>query len=189
MKRNVLFGMLLVVLLWGAWYWEHRSVEVPGVLGSFSWKELSAIEISGVILKKVENRWLAIESGREVDAEKVRELWDALGMLRTERELTGGNILRSEKFPSSSDRLVIRLPRGRLEILLGSKLRFNQSFYLETVEVRDDKESTRQWVARDHSSEPGIYNVETVHRSSAKYQRLKSLFQLKEEDFYSKERT
>ena len=80
--------------------------------------------------------------------------------------------------------LIIHHGQDRLEILLGSQLHFDQAFYLETVEIRNGHKRVRQWIARDVSSEPGIYNVKTVYRSPVKYQRLKSLLRLKAGDFY-----
>ena len=184
MKRNLVLGALLAGLLGVVWYRQHREQEVSGVFGTADWVEVVAMEIPGVVLKKGEDGWVVSDTGRKVDVEKVRELWRALARVRTERDITDQDILRGEAFPRDSDRFVIGFDGRRLEILLGSKLHFDRSFYLETVDVRNGRESIRRWIARDTSSEPGIYNVKTVHRSPAKYRRLKFLLQLKADDFY-----
>ena len=189
MRRNLFLLALVGILLWGAWYREHRVEEVPGVFGFVHWDEIVSLETSGAVLKKESDRWVAAGSGREVDGEKIRELWSVLQMVGTEREITNEDILLSEAFPPSSERLVIHFKQGRLEMLLGRKLRFSDSFYLKTVDIRHDRRTIRRWVAQDHSLEPGIYNVKTVHRSPVKYQRLKSLLQLKENEFYKEERS
>ena len=188
MKRNIFLAVLLGALIWGLWLQEHRPREVPGVFGFVSWEDLVAIETPGVALKRDGAGWVVSKSGRKVDGEKVRELWSALRTIGTEREITDQNILRSEAFPASSERLILRDGKGgRMEMVLGNKLRFDRSFYLETVEMRDGRQSIRRWVARDHALEPGVYNVKTVHRSAAKYQRLKLLLQLTEDAFYPSE--
>ena len=190
MKRNLVLLSVLGLMLGVAWYGDHREKEVSGVFGFAPWEEVDAIHIPGVALKKLQGRWLAFDKGaRPVDVEKVQELWGALGKIWTEREITDSGVAREEAFPSASDRFIIHFGERRLEILLGNRLPFDQSFYLETVEIREDGRLTRQWIARDTSPEPGIYNVKTVYRSPAKYQRLKSLLELKADDFELKEGT
>ena len=167
-------------MLWVAWYGEQRGKEEVGVLGVATWEGVTAIRMPGVVLEKLHDKWMA--SGKEVDESKVKELWTALERIQTERDITDSDVLRDDAFPRTSDRFVIEFNGDRLEILLGSQLPFDQSFYLETVGIEGGK-GARQWIAQDISPEPGIYNVKTVYRSSAKYQRLKSLLQLKADDF------
>ena len=79
MKRNVILGVVLVLMLWGGWYGEHREKEVPGALGAVDWEEVVAIKIPSVVLKKLPNGWVEAEKGKEVDGDKVQELWTAIG--------------------------------------------------------------------------------------------------------------
>ena len=193
MKRNLVLTVLLGLLVWGGWLLErHNGFRKMGVLVPSDWEKVVAIEMPEVVLKKVAGRWMVPGTGRLVDVGKVKELWGAWGKIEREREVTGQGIPRKQAFPTHSDRLAVQFEEGRLEIVLGSKLRFDRSFYLETVDTRDSVKSVRWWIARDHGGEPGIYNVKTVYRSSAQYQKIKSLLRLKADDFYPdapKERT
>ena len=189
MKRNLVLLTLLGGLLWLAWHWEHGNQKVEGIFGKARWEEIVAIEMPSVTLKKVKKKWVVSGTEREADIEKVKAVWEALGMIFTEREITNQNIPQNEAFPQPSERFVIHLSQSRVEIVLGNILQFDQSFYLKTVDIRGGEKSTRQWVARDVSTELGIYNVKTVYRSPAKYQRLKSLLRLKADNFFLKEQS
>ena len=189
MKRNLVLVVLLGGLLWSAWYWEHRDQKVEGIFGTVHWEDIVSIEMPEVTLKKMDDKWIVSDTGGKVDVEKVKALWGVLGNIWTEREITDQGVSQPEAFPPASQRLIIHFDRGRVEMLLGNKLSFDQSFYLETVNVRGEVKSVRRWIARDTSPEPGIYNAKTVYRSPAKYQRIKSLLQLKADDFHFKEQS
>ena len=167
--------------VWGLVY-GAAGTRGAGIIRNGDVAQVKAIHIPAAALTKMQGKWVVsgARDDKKVDQEKVEDLWAVLGNIRTEREITDNDILHQELFPRTSDRFTILFDGGRLEILLGNRLRFDQSFYLETVEIRDGEEKqTRQWIARDTSPEPGIYNVKTVYRSPAKYQRLQSLLKLK----------
>lgn len=187
MKRNIVLAAALVVLL-GIGYGLDKFTVTDGPAAVLPISLGRMLEIKTPYLRLTgKGEEYVTASGRRADPAKVQEFLDILAGIRVVREIPTGRVdskNRSEFFPNGMEKFAFRFASAGVEFLIGNKIDFSRSFYVEVASVfADGAKKVRQFVAEDVSPEPGIYRASIVHRSPAKYDRLKGLLYLKEEAF------
>jgi hypothetical protein len=149
---------------------ESRGVLLdPKKLG-----ELKSIHLPKVSLRRQGKQYL-LSSGEIADERKIDWFMNILAGIRTRRVIpkdTWDESNRSQFFANNNEKMEFQFEKGRVSFLLGKKLDFDQSFYMEVINGND----ATQVVAFDAGDMETIYDKEQGHRSDHRYRRFQSLF-------------
>lgn len=195
MKNNIGLLIILISLLTLTYFVHERGEEKqrraylerhqlfnPERLGSI----VSFSNVNATVLKR-EGTYYVRDLGLEVDEEKMNEAFALLVPIQAKRFLEDEELEQMNldiAFPHEHYTLTFTFENGRVEYLIGEKLKFGQDFYLRLRWQEGDREEVTQYlIATDTSPSEGIYSQETYHLSDRKYMRLLSLVFL-EEDFF-----
>lgn len=196
MKKNALYFAILIALL-SITYYLHESGDIrraqafqdkhqlfqPDKLG-----ELLAFENKVTTLVKKEGDFYLKDLDFLVDQTQFESLSQTLSHIQAVRFLEPEELAQLDRallFPRPEDKLRFRFSQGEVEYLIGEKLAFDQTFYLE-VRWRyheGQEEKVQTVIARDASPERGVHFEQTFHRSDQKYRRLLALLYLDQQVF------
>lgn len=149
----------------------------PTILG-----ELKAFRLPEVDITKQGDQYLFPDSGELADERKVDWFFSILSGIRSKRIISKEKweeSKRSEFFPNDNEEMTFIFENGRVTFLLGKKLEFDRSFYIEVK--NGDKVS--QVVAFDSGPLDTVYEKQDGHRADHHFRRFQSLFYLSKEFF------
>lgn len=196
MKQNALYFAILCLLL-GVTYYYHESGDVrreaaflrqhqlfrPDKLG-----ELQGFQNKVISLIKKEESFYLKEQDFLADERQFESLSRALSQIQAVRFLEKHDLEEIDLemiFPRPDDRLKFTFSHGEVEYLIGEKLAFDQTFYLQ-IRWRyqgQNEDQVQTVVAKDASPDEGIHFQETYHLSDQKYRRLLALLYLDHQVF------
>ncbi|MCR9203456.1 MAG: hypothetical protein NXH75_02695 [Halobacteriovoraceae bacterium] len=144
-------------------------------------------ELKGIILPEVEiakqgEQYLLLKTGELVDSRKIDWFMNILSKIKMRRVLPKSEWKEKERelfFPNDSEKMIFAFQNGKVSFLLGSKLEFDRSFYMEV----EDGEKVSRVIAFDDGNLDAVYNEGDGHRSDHYYRRFQSLFYLKADFF------
>lgn len=198
MKKNGLFLLILAVLL-GITYYAHESGDVrrktafqkkhqlfkPELLG-----EMMRFENKVATIVKKDQRLYLEEQAFLVDQRQFQAMSEVLAQIQAVRFLEKEELAEIDRallFPRDDDRLKFAFEGGEVEYLIGEKLAFDQTFYLEIRwRYKGEEDQIQTVIARDASPEQGVYFQETYHNTDQKYRKLVTLLYLDQQVFSEK---
>ncbi|MBK24459.1 MAG: hypothetical protein CME70_10730 [Halobacteriovorax sp.] len=139
--------------------------------------ELKEISASNFSIKK-DGEHFKTSKGILVDAQRLQQYLEILGKMKVKRYLKSDEI-SPLFFPSDSPVLKFVFSKGYAHFKLGSKLEFDQSFYMEV----NQNGVVKQMIAVDSSPNEGTYDKTTFHKNPEKYLRFKTMILLNEDFF------
>jgi len=119
------------------------------------------------------------------DKVKIDSLFGILGQIKISRFLTSLEIQKLDEslfFPDKNLWFKFFLENGQLEVHLGKKIEFNNTFYLKMK--RSDQKDFVWGIAYDDSPVDGVYSQEEDRTHLAKYERMATLLLLKTDFFW-----
>lgn len=184
MKKNVILFFIAVGLATFTYFFQElkdreafEEAEKRGMLLDIEkLGELKGFQLPKVSLTKQGEHYL-LTSGEMADERKIDWFMKILSGIRMKRTLPDNDWTpqkRAQFFPGEEEKIEFVFENGRVSFLLGKKLDFDQSFYME---VFDGKKFSRV-VAFDAGEMETIYDKEQGHRSDHRYRRFQSLFYL-----------
>jgi len=149
--------------------------------------ELKSFETPNVVIKIEQGQYKLVDGDRDypADRKKIHKIFKLLGNIRGKRVLSVDlkkSKNRKEFFPDENQKFIFNFKNDKIIFILGKKLNFDQSFYLEVQQGKVIK----YLVAHDIGANEGIYQEKDFHRNANKYLRLKSILFLKADFFYDK---
>ena len=187
MKRNLLLFIVTVTLGIFTYFFQ----EVPQraafeeekkkgvVLDPDALGELSGFELPRVGIEKQGAPFFITKSRHLVDSRKIDWFMNILSNIKIKRIISSKEWDESQRtsfFPNKTEKMIFKFKKGKVTFLLGKKLDFDQSFYME---VNDGKKTSRV-IAFDDGQLESVYNKEDGHRNDHRYRRFRSLFYLNE---------
>lgn len=146
--------------------------------------DITAIEGIKLSFEKRGADYYAKENNLKLSSARLDEFFTILSGLRiksvldqTEVEKVG----KTQYIPDPTMKMTFKFEKGELTFVLGKKLDYDQSFYMEVI--RDGR--SQVVVVNDESPDPGVYqNDDEYKKSDAKYNRLQMVFLLTNKYFY-----
>lgn len=190
MKKNLILFLIAVGLGLLTYFYQElpdrKEVEEKEKRGALldpeALGELKGIGLPEVKITKQGEQYLLPLTGELVDERKIEWFMNILSKIKMRRLLPDENWTaskRKEFFPSDEERMEFIFQNGRVTFLLGKKLEFDRSFYIEV----DDGKKVSRVVAIDSGVMDAVYDKEAGHRADHYYRRFQSLFYLKPDFF------
>jgi len=185
MKRIALLSIILVLIGIFTYQFEEkggltRLAEEEAkhkVIDEAFLGELKEISASNFSIKK-EGEHFKTSKGTLVDGHRLQQYLEILGKMKVKRYLKPEEI-NPLFFPTDSPVLRFVFSKGYAHFKLGSKLEFDQSFYMEV----NENGKVKQMIAFDSSPNEGTYDKATFHKNPEKYLRFKTMILLNEDFF------
>ena len=190
MKRNLILLALAIGLGSFTYYYQelgdrqereeekHKGMLLdPAVLG-----ELKAFRLPEVDITKQGDQYLFPDSGGLADERKVDWFFSILSGIRAKRIIPKEKweqSKRSEFFPNDNEEMTFIFENGQVTFLLGKKLEFDRSFYIEVK----NGEKVSHVVAFDSGPLDTAYEKKEGHRADHHFRRFQSLFYLSKDFF------
>lgn len=184
MKKNLILFFIAVGLATFTYFFQElkdreafEEAEKRGVL--LDLEKLGALkgfQLPKASLTKQGDQYL-LSSGELADERKIDWFMKILGGIRMKRKIPSDDWTpekRAQFFPNDDEKMEFIFEKGRVSFLLGKKLDFDQSFYMEVY----DGKITSRVVAFDAGEMETIYDKDQGHRSDHRYRRFQSLFYL-----------
>ncbi|PIK15055.1 hypothetical protein [Halobacteriovorax sp. JY17] len=184
MKRNLGLLALLVGLLCITYFTqEKRSLtdqkeqdNYSKILDSSMYGDLVELQTPFSHIKKYKESFSNFSDGHKVDQKRVNEFLSRLSHIRASKYLKDISPTQmKEFFPEDHLKMIFTFENETLEYQLGKKVGFSQDFY---VGYKTKSKGVVIAIANDKLPFEGMVNKEEEHRSSHKYERVKSLFSL-----------
>lgn len=124
------------------------------------------------------------ESRYPVNGKRLEEVFTILSNIRNKSIVPSSEVQKVGKtfyIPDEQMKLGFYFDDETIYFILGKKLDFDQSFYMEVVRETNSKTESAILIAFDSSPDNGVYQSdEEMKRSDAKYRRLQAIFFLGE---------
>ena len=193
MKGNLLLLIILGLLISIAYFSEERTEQArleqeklaaqlydPSRFGA-----LQGLETPTTKILKGGEYYYTAKDYRISDPKIVEKVFDILSNVKSRRHLTPQEVKALDRkvlFPDDNALFTFYFEKGNLSYLLGRKLDFDRSFYME---IRNSLTGLSHVViAYDQTADEGAYPEEIFHRSPEKYNRLVSLLRLPDQFFH-----
>jgi hypothetical protein len=140
--------------------------------------ELKGFSLPGVKISKQGTQYLLL-SGEIVDERKVDWFMSILSGIKMKRVLPKDSLTESSRenfFPEENEKVEFLFEKGKVTFILGKKLDFDQSFYMEVI----NGDEINHVVAFDSGPLDTVYEKKEGHRSDHRFRRFQSLFYLDE---------
>ena len=147
------------------------------------WGKIVGLSTPKIKIAKKGTYYYDLKTNQKISESHLHSFLKEISTLRIQKSLQEGQIHsenRQEFFPDENQKIIFSFEKETASLLLGNKLNFAQSFYLEVTKGN----KTRQIIAYDTKVAQGVYKKNNAHRHSLKYQRLKGLYELRPNDFY-----
>lgn len=190
MKKNfILLVILSGFLTFTYWYEELgtekkkvKEKEAKALFQNKNLGQLKSIKFPHFSLILKDGKYYTKDKNYPADIRKTEKLIEVLSAIEVVSIIDKQKIKTSRKhfFPQENLLFSFQFERGELVYRLGAKLEFSQDFYIE-VGLGDEKNLV---VAKDSTPQYGIYQEETLERSSQKYDRIKYILGLREKDLF-----
>lgn len=189
MKKNlILFFIALSLGIFTYFFQEledrHKFNEAEKrgtLLDPVALGELKGFSLPNIKITKQGEQYLLL-SGEIVDERKVDWFMTILAGIKMKRVLPKEPLKQTERenfFPDENERVEFHFEKGKVTFVLGKKLDFDQSFYMEVINGSE----VSHVVAFDSAPLDTIYDKAEGHRSDHRYRRFQSIFYL-DEDFF-----
>lgn len=190
MKLNLILGIVLALLLTFTYFFEEvgyirdkqQEEESRRLFDKNKLGKLLEIRTMNASLKRKGNIFYLAGSEFPADAVSIQKIFDILSQIKINRYLKKDEIREKDYslfIPDTSRKMVFTFEKSELTFILGSKLEFSTSFYME---VRNNNERNLI-LAWDTSAKKGVYDTKKAHLTSEKYDRLKNIFKLTNDFF------
>ncbi len=130
------------------------------------------------------------ENNLKLSERRIDEFFEILSGLKIKTLIEASEVAKVGKvfyIPDPSKKMTFMFEKGAITFILGKKLEYDQSFYMEVIQNSEDQKDQKSQIAiiNDESADPGIYqNDDDYKKSDAKYRRLEMLFLLTNKYFY-----
>jgi hypothetical protein len=191
-NKNLLLLLLLIIGIALTYWFEEKGTADKrneakthySILDARELGDLKAIRSIKLNMKKAGEAYTAADNNLELSTKKVNEFFAILAGLKTKNSISNSDVSKvGRKFYIADENMKMNFQfrNGELEFILGNKLDYDQSFYMEIT--RNGKR--QMFVVNDESPDPGVYtNEKEYNKSAAKYKRLKMIFMLTNVYFY-----
>lgn len=146
--------------------------------------EIHAIEGVKLSFEKRGDDYFAKDSNLKLSKARLEEFFTILSGLKIKSFLDQKEVERvgiPNYIPDPSIRMSFIFEKGEMTFILGKKLDYDQSFYMQII--RDNK--SQVVIVNDESPDPGVYQSdEEYKKSDAKYQRIQMVFLLTNKYFH-----
>ncbi|MCK5883876.1 MAG: hypothetical protein KAG61_09320 [Bacteriovoracaceae bacterium] len=149
--------------------------------------ELQGLQTPAGKILRGRNDYYTAKEYKLVDRSLIEFVFDILGGIKAKRFLTPDDIAgkeRSSFIPDESLKFTFLFEKGTLTYVMGSKLEFDRSFYMEIHNSLTGEKT--MVVAYDITADETPHLKEIFHRSSEKFNRLLALLALPENYFYDR---
>lgn len=188
MKRNLTLSLILAVIATFTYYYEELGSAKKRELDETKHRIIDELTLGSLqeiigpnfIIKKKENVFIS-ENGQQIDEFRLQKFLEVLSSLKIRRSLDSSEYKEAERelyFPEKKALLKFKFIKGEVSFLLGKKLDFDQSFYMEIKRIENGKYTVEQIIAFDSSPNLGTYMKESFHKNDEKYTRFKTMILL-----------
>lgn len=190
--KNLILFIVLILALVGTYIFEERSNRISEatlakkgqLLDVESLGEITAIQGIKLNFEKRGPAYFDKENGLKLSEPRLAEFFQILSGLKVKNFLNQAEVNKvgaNFYIPDPSMRMTFQFEKGAVTFVLGKKLDFDQSFYMQVI-----KGSASQIViVNDESPDPGVYQSdEEYKKSDAKYKRLEIVFLLTNKYFH-----
>lgn len=190
--KNLSLLVLLILAVTATYFLEERSSRKSEAALN---KKLSVVDvetlgdiqsIDGIKLsfEKRGAHFYGKDNNLRLSEARLAEFFEILSGLKIKTFLDQQEVNKVGKqfyIPDPSMKMTFRFEKGEITFILGKKLDYDQSFYMEII--RDQK--SQIVIVNDESPDPGVYqNDEEYKKSDAKYKRLEMVFLLTNKYFH-----
>lgn len=190
--KNLSLMAILIIALTATYFFEERNNKNKEAALD---KKLSLVDVENLgditsiegIKLNFEKRgavFYAKDNNLPLSEARLGEFFEILSGLKIKNFLNAQEVERvgkSSYIPDPQMRMTFRFEKGEITFILGKKLDYDQSFYMEVI--RDGQ--SQMVIVNDESPDPGVYqNDEEYKKSDAKYRRLEMLFLLTNKYFH-----
>ncbi len=195
MKKNLGLLFILIALIASAYFSEELGEEnriaqlqiKERLYDPVKFGELQGLKTpAGKILRGRDDYYTSKEY-KLADRSLVEFVFQILGGIKAKRFLTPDEIAGKERsvfIPNEKLKFTILFEKGTLTYVLGKKLDFDRSFYMEIHNSLTGKKTMA--IAYDVTPDEAPKSESEFHRSSEKYDRLLTLLSLPEDYFYDR---
>lgn len=184
-KNISLFAVLITAVIITYFFEERANRNEEAILEKkltlLDSKELGDIQsIQGIKIsfEKRGDDYYDKETNLKLSRARLDEFFTILSGLKIKTFLDQAEVEKigiQNYIPDPSMRMTFKFEKGEITFVLGKKLEYDQSFYMQVI--RDQK--AQMVIANDESPDPGVYqNDEQYKKSDAKFQRLQMVFLL-----------
>lgn len=195
-KTNLILFVVLIVALVGTYLFiekrnHDKSLAIEGeakILNFDRLGELRRFTTQKADIVKEGEQYFMRETRYPVNGSRLEEVFQILSNIKNRSIVPSEQVSKvGKKFyiPDDALKLGFYFEEENVYFILGKKLEFDQSFYMEVVRERKEKSESVVVIAFDSSLDSGVYSSEEeMKRSDAKYRRLQAIFFLGE-SFYN----
>ncbi len=188
MKKNIVLLFILIGLLSVAYYFEElqaykKYIAQRKKIELFSRKDANSLysityPYFKIIKDKGNKGYIIAENNLPVNTTKVNALIKTLSKINIQRVIKE-NEYQDSFFKNKKERFKLKFKDKFIELIIGKKLRFNDSFYIQ-IETNKDKKII---IASYQGPRLRLY-TKNNHQNEERYLLIKTLFNAKEENFY-----
>ncbi|MBY0414555.1 MAG: hypothetical protein K2Q18_10330 [Bdellovibrionales bacterium] len=190
--KNIVLFLLLVLALVGTYVFEERGnqvkkaaeIERNTLFNADSLGEIKAIVGVKLNFEKRGDDYYDKITNLKLSQARLNEFFQILSGLKIKSQLNQEEVNKvglNFYIPDPSMRLTFHFEKGEMTFVLGKKLEYDQSFYLQVIRGN----SSQVVIAHDDSPDPGVYqNDEEYKKSDAKFKRLQIIFLLTNKYFH-----
>ena len=184
MRNGVLLGIVIALLSFIYFYEElgaqREAEEQKNRTTLFDLKKLGKItgmELPRIKIEKRKEAYYDERSGVKLSQKKIDLFFENLSSFKIKKIIDKNPRIhshRQEFFPDEKRKMIFYFEKGKISFLLGNKIYFDQSFYMEVT----NQARSYQIIAYDSAPMRGIYQASQAHRHDLKYKRFRALFDL-----------
>lgn len=150
--------------------------------------ELTGLKFDKVSIVKKDSRWVDMSSDYPVDGEKLKLILDTLGNLKVQQELMMDDLAKAGRetfFPIGSKKFSFIFQNGDVAVMIGKKLDYEQSFYVEVVLKLSDSRALHKFVlAYDSTPQTQPLSEDEYRKNPFKYAKLRAMLSVREDYFH-----
>ena len=190
--KNLALFIVLIIALAATYFFEEKSnrtkeaiqAKKTALLDVEALGNITAIKGVKLNFEKRGQFFHDKDNGLVLSESRLEEFFQILGGLKVKTFLNQEEVKKvGESFyiPDPTMKMTFHFEKGEVSFILGKKLEYDQSFYMEVV--RDN--ISQMVIVSDESPDPGVYqNDDEYRKSDAKYKRLEVVFLLTNRYFY-----
>jgi hypothetical protein len=190
--KNLVMFLILVLALIGTYVFEEKDnrnseaalAKKSALLDAESLGEITAIEGIKINFVKRGAYYFDKETNLQLSDARLHEFFQILSGLKVKNFLNQEEVKKvgaNFYIPDPTMKMTFHFEKGDLTFVLGKKLDFDQSFYMQVTKGN----STQMVIVNDESPDPGVYQSdEEYKKSDLKYKRIEILFLLTNKYFH-----
>ena len=191
-NRNISLFILLILAITATYFFEERANRKSeaaldkklSIVDVDRLGEVTAIDGVKLAFEKRGDDYYAKDNNLKLSKARLEEFFTILSGVKIKTFLDEKEVNKVGKsfyIPDPGMRMTFTFEKGQLVFILGKKLEYDQSFYMEVI--RDQK--SQIVIAHDESPDPGVYQTDDEYKKSdAKFRRLAMIFLLTNKYFH-----